>query len=341
METIIAPIDNTNKAIYHKGNGDFKNKLLEAGITVLAIGGAVYGGYTLYEHYKKTDAEKQVLQSPEVQQAMALRAAMNPSGIGWMQSIDGTNSEALYSAASQITDLNQVQDEYKTLYQRDLMDDLRKKLGADGLTKFLNTMKYNANTVENKASTKAGKPPVIGFGKALIVTTAKANLRKKPQDLSRWSFHGNIIKLAEQGVFLGGSTGNTSYDNNGASKTGTLYVEIKSRAWDTRKPIFFWVAASQVKAITSAEMDSTNPPLIELNEKDTLNGLDIAQSTVVAYYNAPIMDANFKLVAMASPMQELGHELMQLNDNKGNIYIKFKSLKQNEYWVNKKFIQII
>lgn len=90
------------------------------------------------------------------------------------------------------------------------MDDLRLKLGADGLTRFLNTMKYNANTVENKASTHTGKPPKIGLGKALIVTIASANLRKKPQDISHWSLHSNIIKTAAQNIFLGGSTGTSA-----------------------------------------------------------------------------------------------------------------------------------
>jgi hypothetical protein len=336
METV-----NTATAVA-PDNEHIKTKLLVAGISVLALGGMAYGAYTLYEHYKKTDAEKDVLKKPEVQQAETLHAALFRNGIDWALHFGTSDTNAVMAIASSISDFSAVEAEYKNLYNADLQADLEQKLGADGLQRFLNTFNYNPNTTENKAKAKSsGKASAIGFGKALIVTTAKANLRKKPQDLSRFSLHGNIIKLAEQGVFLGGSTGNTSYDNNGASKTGTLYIEIKSRAWDTRKPIFFWVAASQVKAITSAEMDSTNPPLMQLNEKDTLSGLDISQSTIVAFYNAPIMDANFKLVAMASPMQELGHELMQLDDNKGNVYIKFKSLKQNEYWVNKKFIQII
>jgi len=321
-------------------NEHIKTKLMVVGISALALGGAAYGAYTLYEHYKKTDAEKQVLTTPEVSQAMELRAAMNPSGFNWMQSFDGSDSVALFRVASEITDLNKVQDEYTTLYKSDLLEDIKSKIGADGLTKFKNTLTYNPNTVENKASTKAGKAPKIGFGKAIIITTAKANLRRKPQDTSKWSFNSNIIKTADKGLLLGGSTGNTSYDNNGASNTGTLYIEVKSRAWDTRKPILFWVAASQVKAITSAEMDATNPTLMMINEKDTLSGIE-TERTVFAKQSTPIMNKQFKMVAMASPKQELGRELMQLDDNKGNIYIKFISLKQNEYWVNKKFIQII
>ena len=317
-----------------------KTKLLVAGIGILVVGTAIYGGKVFYDHYKKTDAEKQIMITPEVSQAMELRAAMNPSGFNWMQSFDGSDSVALFRVASEITDLNKVQDEYTTLYKSDLLEDIKSKIGVDVLTKFKITLSYNPNTVENKASTKAGKAPKIGFGKAIIITTAKANLRRKPQDTSKWSFNSNIIKTADKGLLLGGSTGNTSYDNNGASNTGTLYIEVKSRAWDTRKPILFWVAASQVKAITSAELDATKPTLMMINEKDTLSGIE-TERIVFAKQSTPIMNKQFKLVAMATPKQELGRELMQLDDNKGNVFIKFISLKQNEYWVNKKFIQII
>ena len=333
METTTTPSD-------HKENKDLKSKVLLYGITALALGGAAYGAYTLYEHYVKAGAEKQVMTNPAVQQAETLRAALFRSGLDWGLHFGTANKDAVFAIASEITDFSAVETEYKNLYNADLQDDLREKLGADDLQKFLNTLNYNPNTVENKTKTKGGKTSKIGLGKALIVTIAKANLRKTPQDISHWSFHSNIIKLAEQGVFLGGSTGKTAYDNNGASNTGTLYLEIKSISMDTRKPIFFWVAASQVKAMAKAEFDSTNPPLMRLNEKETLSGMENSR-LVIAEYNTPVMDANFKLVAIASPMQALGNEIMQLNDKKGNEYVKFLSQQQNEYWVNKKFIKII
>jgi hypothetical protein len=319
-----------------------KANLIKAGIATVILGGTVYGVKKLYEHYQKNTAEKQVLQSPEVQQAMALYAAMNPSGFEWMRHFDGTSKEALYNTASEITDLNTVEDEYTKLYQSDLMDDLRQKLGSDGLTKFLNTLKFNSNTVENKGNGKGKTKQKIGFAtNLLIVTTAKTNLRKTPKDISHWSFHSNIIKTADKGTFLGGATGKTAFDNNGASNTGTLYVEIKSVAFDTKKAVFFWVAASQVTGVTKADYDANHYPLISLKEKETLGNPYEGQKTVVTCIPTPIMNNSFQLVALAKPTQALGYELMQLDDKKGNVFVKFISEGQKEYWVNKKFIQLI
>ncbi|MHB8402034.1 MAG: hypothetical protein ACYDCN_08470, partial [Bacteroidia bacterium] len=164
METSTTLTNSTasaTKAAESKSHTDFKTKLLLAGITVLAVSGAVYGGYTLYEHYVKTGAEKDVLTNPAVQQAETLRAALFRSGIDWATHFGTANTDAVLAIASTITDLSAVEAEYKKLYNADLQDDLREKLGADGLQKFLNTFNYNPNTVENKGKTKGGKASTI------------------------------------------------------------------------------------------------------------------------------------------------------------------------------------
>ena len=166
-------------------------------------------------------------------------------------------------------------------------------------------------------------------------------MRKTPKDISHWSLHSNIIKSADKGIFLGGATGKTMFDNNGASATGTLYVEIKSVALDTKKAVFFWVAASQVTGVTKADYDTNHYPLISLKEKETLGNLYEGQKTVITSIPTPIMNNAFELVAIAKPAQALGYEVMQLDDKKGNKYVKFVSAGQKEYWVNKKFVQII
>jgi len=333
----------TAVATDRKKDTDFKTKLLLLGITVAALGGTAYGIYTFYEHYKKTDTEKDVLTNPAVQQAETLRAALFRSGADWALHFGTADTDAVLAIASTITDFSAVEAEYKSLYNADLQDDLREKLGADGLQKFLNTFNYNPNTIENKAKAKAsGKTSTIGFpAHSILITTASANLRRTAKDTSRWSLHSNIIQLVPQGNFLGETTGKTAFDNDGASNTGTLYVEVRTVSHDTNKPIFFWVAASQVRVLPYDEYKAKRPPFTRINEKDTLNGLEILNKQLITAYPAPIMDAKFKLVAMASPKQELGRELMQLNDGKGNQYVKFLSHQQNEYWVNKKFIKII
>ena len=320
---------------------DFRITLLKVGIGAAIIGGTTYGLYKLYEHHVKTNAEKDVLKKPEVQQAETLRAALFRSGIDWALHFGTSNNDAVMSIASSITDFDAVQAEYKNLYSSDLQDDLREKLGAEGLQKFLNTLNYNPNTVENKGNGKSGKGKTIGLpAHSIVVTKAKANIRRTPKDTSRWSLHSNIIQLVEQGTFLGESTGKTAFDNNGASDTGTLYVEIRTVALDTRKAVFFWVAASQVKAITYAEYKATEPPLVHVQEKDTLNGIADLQKHIVTRLPAPIMNSDFKPVAIAKPMQSLGYEIMSLNTG-AEEYIKFLSEGQKEYWVNKKFVQII
>lgn len=319
---------------------DFRLTLLKVGIGFVIVGGASYGLYKLYEHQKKTSSEKEVLTNPAVQQAETLHAALFRTGIDWALHFGTSNTDAVMAIASQITDFSSVAAEYKNLYNSDLQDDLQQKLGAEALQRFLNTFNYNPNTVENKAKAKNGKGAGVGIpAHSIIVTKAKTNLRRTPKDTSKWSLHSNIIQLVEQGVFLGASTGQTAFDNNGQSDTGTLYIEISTVALDTNKPVKFWVAASQVKAITYDEYKAHRPPMVHVKEKDTLSGISFDKQLVTTY-PAPIMNAEFKAVALAKPKQVLGFEIMRLYTGKEE-YIQFLSMGQQQYWVNRKFVKII
>ena len=336
METII-PVP---EHIQEEHKPDFRLTLLKVGLGLAIVGGASYGLYKLYEHQQKTSSEKQVLTNPATQQAETLHAALFRTGIDWALHFGTSNTDAVMAIASEITDFSAVQSEYKNLYNSDLQDDLQQKLGAEALQRFLNTFNYNPNTVENKAKAKSGKGSTIGIpAHSIVVTKAQANLRRTPKDTSRWSLHSNIIQLVEQGVFLGASTGKTAFDNEGKSDTGTLYIEISTVALDTNKPVTFWVAASQVKAITYDEYKAHRPPMVHVKEKDTLNGVNTDRQLVTTL-PAPIMNAEFKAIALAKPMQALGFEIMRLNTGKEE-YIQFLSMGQQHYWVNKKFVQII
>ena len=340
METTEQPINPEHTQAAPKT--DFRITLLKVGLGLAIAGGATYGIIKLYENHQKSQSEKEVLTNPAVQQAETLRAALFRSGIDWALHFGTSDTDAVMAIASEITDFSAVEAEYKNLYNSDLQDDLREKLGAEGLQKFLNTFNYNPNTVENRAKTSGGRASKIGFpAHSILITQAQANLRRTPKDSSRWSLHSNIIQLVPQGYFLGETTGKTAFDNNGKSDTGTLYVEVRTVAHDTGKPIFFWVAASQVKVLSYDDYKANRPPFTRINEKDTLNGIGDLTKELFAYLPAPIMNTDFKPVALAKPLQSLGYEIMRLNDNKGNEYVKFRSHGEKEYWVNKKFIQSI
>jgi hypothetical protein len=312
-------------------------KLLEYGLKAALVVGAVYGLRQIYKHYQKDKTEQQVEEKPEVRQAMSIYSAMNPSGMDWMKKMDGTNTQAVFSTAKEITDLNKVQSAYRKLYNSSMLDDLRQELSPEDYTKCLNTVKFNDTNIVKPSN----KPKVEYKRGTLIATKLAANLRKTPQNISKWSLNSNIIKLADSGKFIGFTTGKTAFDNSGASETGTFYIELQSVAVDTKKPIFYWVAASQVKVISKEEYKSKKYPFMVLNEKETLKGFDIPQTKVVAYNATPVMDAKFQLIGIAYPLQVLGYSIMELRDNKGNEYVKFLNDRQKEHWVNKKFVQLI
>ena len=70
---------------------------------ILVLGG-IYITYRLgkkiIDGINKKDTQTKADDSPEVRQAMALRSAMNPSGISWMMSFDTTNTNSIFNIYS-------------------------------------------------------------------------------------------------------------------------------------------------------------------------------------------------------------------------------------------------
>lgn len=320
-----------------ENNDSISHKLLDYGLKAVLVAGAVYGISKIVKNYQKSNTEHQIEKKPEVSQAMTIYSAMNPSGMDWMKKMDGTNTEAILNTAKEIADLNKVQDAYRKLYNASLLDDLRQELSPEDYSKFINTLKFSTSNT-NKGNSK----PKIDFKRGTYVATKlQSNIRKTPKNISKWSFDSNIIKLAEANRFIGYATGKSEFDNSGNASTGTLFIEIMSVALDTKKQITFWVAASQLQTVTKAEYTARKYPFFFLNEKDVLNGFDGAQKRVIAFSAVPVLDEQFRMIGIASPMQQLGYSVMELNDNKGNEYIKFITNQKKQHWVNKKFVQVI
>ena len=320
-----------------KNNENIQHKLLDYGLKAVIVVGAVYGITKVVKHYQKSNTEHQVEKNPAVNQAMAIYSAMNPSGMDWMKKMDGTNTESILNTAKEITDLNNVQDAYRKLYNSSLLDDLRQELSPEDYTKFMNTLKYNPNS-GNKGTSNASANFKRG---SFVATKLQANIRKTPKNISKWSLDSNIVKLVEAGKFIGFATGKSEFDNSGKGETGTLFIELQSVALDTRKLIFYWVAVSQVKPISQADYKARKYPYFFVNEKEVLSGFDTNSKRVIAFADVPIMNEKFQTIGKASPLQSLGYAIMELNDNKGNEYVKFMTDAQKQLWVNKKYVQLI
>lgn len=114
-------------------------KLINIGL--LTVGGAalIYFGKKWFDD-KKTENTEDKADTPEVQQAMLLRSALNPSGNTWMKDIDGTDTETIFKVAKQITKQKAVSESYRNLYKSSMYDDLSNDLSTSEYQKFLSLM---------------------------------------------------------------------------------------------------------------------------------------------------------------------------------------------------------
>ena len=129
-----------------------QSKLINGALVV----GGIYLTYRLGKNIiaslNKSDAQNKADDSPEVRQAMALRSAMNPSGISWMMSMDTTDTGTVLNTAKTITNLDSVQKAYKNLYQDNLLDNIQDELSTSEYQKFLTIISSNKDKLNSVIS---------------------------------------------------------------------------------------------------------------------------------------------------------------------------------------------
>ena len=171
---------------------NFARTAKNLGIGVLTIGATYFVVRKIVKGIKKNRSETKFTKA--AQQAVALRSAMNRSGMNWLHWIDGTDVDSLYNLANQIADIKKVAKEYKNLYGRVLAEDLRKELKTDELAKF-NTL-LNKTAFENiRPPKKNTKTPILQAAnnstKKLILTEKKVRVYKS----LTWLPFGTIKKI--------------------------------------------------------------------------------------------------------------------------------------------------
>jgi hypothetical protein len=324
---------------------------------VLVIGG-IYLTYRLGKNIitslNKSDAQNKADDSPEVRQAMALRSAMNPSGISWMMSFDTTNTSTVMDSAKTITNLDNVQTAYKNLYQDNLLDDLQSELTSSDYQKFLTIISANS-----KKDTSGGGSAAVQFAKPnqLIVAKKAVTLRTSPDATNHGAFYEvfsakNIIRQAKPGEFLGYATGRQQFDDvNNVKFIEVAYVINAASAPPAYKSknkvrVSFWVSSSVLfvdifpyyKNMFDA-YPSTKNYTSWMKPQDFFSLKGIPMPRLLTKINTPVLNENLTPIAVAQPNTILGRLIMSMKTGKGE-FLQFQTVDNTLRWVDKRFIQL-
>lgn len=330
---------------------------------LLVVGGAyvVYRiGKKIIAEAKKGSTQKKADDSPSVRQAMALRNGINPSGMKWLMSSDGTNESLILDTAQGITNLDEVQVAYKNLYQSNLLDDLQKELSGEDYSKFMTLVTVNPS----KKKTKGGSGPVkFAEKQSPVVAKKEVTLRTSADASNHGAFYevfskNNIIRTATAGEFLGYATGNQHFDEvNNVKFIEAAYVVVGSEAPEKFKSldgqrVSFWVSSSSkyVEVLASVkELQQRYPsgynqtkwmkaPGVNSGSKDEpLKGF-LGQA-LITLKSSNVLDDKFQVIAKVSANTLLGELVMTLNTGKGQFY-KFKTVDNTNRWVHASGIKI-
>lgn len=327
-------------------------------INGLLVVGGIYLTYRLGKNLiagiNKNDAQSKADDNPDVRQAMALRSAMNPSGISWMMSMDTTNTSSVLDTARTVTNLDNVSKAYKNLYQNNLLDDLQSELSTSDYQKFLTIVISNA-----KKDTSGGGAAPVQFAKPnqLVVCKKSVSLRTSPDATNHGAFYEvfsekNIIRYAQPGEFLGYATGRQYFDDVNNVKfievafvVRAQYAPAKYKN-QNKKRYNYWVSSSS----NYVEIFSYYKNMFDAYPKTqnytgwmkpvdyfTLKGMPMPR--ILTRARTPILNDQLVAINMAEPNTILGQYIMGLNTGKAE-FLQFRTVDNKLRWVERRFIQL-
>lgn len=327
-------------------------------INGLLVVGGIYLTYRLGKNLiagiNKNDAQSKADDNPDVRQAMALRSAMNPSGISWMMSMDTTNTSSVLDTARTVTNLDNVSKAYKNLYQNNLLDDLQSELSTSDYQKFLTIVSSNA-----KKDTSGGGAAPVQFAKPnqLVVCKKSVALRTSPNATNHGAFYEvfsekNIIRYAQPGEFLGYATGRQYFDDVNNVKfievafvVRAQYAPAKYKN-QNKKRYNYWVSSSS----NYVEIFSYYKNMFDAYPKTqnytgwmkpvdyfTLKGMPMPR--ILTRARTPILNDQLVAINMAEPNTILGQYIMGLNTGKAE-FLQFRTVDNKLRWVERRFIQL-
>lgn len=313
-----------------------QDKNWDGGLKVVATIALLLFGDKLLANARKKKVESEMDTNPAAGQAASLNQAMNPWGFKLAWYFDGTDKDAIFRIASQITNLDDVATAYKGITGDSVYDDLESSLSPDEYQKFLSI------TTKNKVGSwyfapKSDKVPFNHW----VITTADANVRNSPKYYTKMDFLkfklSNVVLLAPRGMKLGASTGKYTYDE----KNKILFVEFWTFTTKGQKKTFF-VAKSQIEFVSQAELAKREKQgKIPLQIIEGLEGAENEpQQEVISTETTIVYDENFNQIGLTAKDITMGFPIMTLNTGKGN-YIKFQTIQGAKRWIRAESAKII
>lgn len=118
--------------------------------TAIGLGLTVTAGYFIkkwYEDEQRRKALNQFGNDPSVKQALDLQSSFNPSGIKFLQNIDGRNIDTIYQIAKEIQDYPEVIKAYKKLQFGELDADFRYETTPEEYTQILTILEATGSGI--------------------------------------------------------------------------------------------------------------------------------------------------------------------------------------------------
>lgn len=301
-----------------------------AALRLLAIGTGIY---IVFRYLGKKEEEKRYLKDDKdlatnlaKGQAVALRAAMNPSGSAALFDVDGQNKTAIMNIATEIKDLQAVTDAYNSRFKGSLIHHLEIEIGAEEMQRFL-ALAGGASTVANTnyESIKSG------VQRAFVRTTKETNARSTPKKTGLFD-HSNILKTFNANNIVGSSTGKTQYD--AANDIIFLEVQMKNKR---KQLITFWVAKSQVELISNEDFNKRKAQ----NEKFTLQLLDglgaVPSPELATARPAVVYNENFEPVDKVRERARLGKPsfFLKMPDR---LLVRFTTVNGLRRWIDSRYV---
>lgn len=296
----------------------------------LAIGTGIYIVFRYFgkkadeKRYEKDD--KDLALNLAKGQAVALRAAMNPSGSATLFDVDGQNKTAIMNIATEIKDLQAVIDAYNARFKGSLIHHLEIEIGAEEMQRFL-ALAGGQSTVANTNydSIKSG------VSKSMVRTIKPANARSSAKKTGYFE-KSNVLKTFDAYNLIGISTGKTQYD----AANDIIFLEAQAKN-KRGQIVSFWVAKSQVELIDSQAYQKRKA-LKELFTHQLLDGLGaIPQMELATSRAAIVYNENFEPVDKVRDRARLGIPSMFLK-MPDRVLVRFTTIDGVRRWIDTRYV---